>query len=144
MNEVRIHKTGAPHVIQSSDGRLTLSVPIQIKRRSGRKLVTLPNGEAATPRPWDTAATSLQLALARGHRWLAMLESGEVKSLKEIAALEGVDNSYVSRMVNLTTLAPDIVAAILDDAMPNHVTLFDLAVDPSALWEEQRRRVGRH
>jgi hypothetical protein len=73
-----------------------------------------------------------------------MLESGEVKSLKEIAALEGVDNSYVSRMVNLTTLAPDIVAAILDDAMPNHVTLFDLAVDPSALWEEQRRRVGRH
>jgi hypothetical protein len=144
MNEVRIHETGAPHVIQSSDGRLTLSVPIQIKRRSGRKLVTLPNGEAATPRPWDTAATSLQLALARGHRWLAMLESGEVKSLKEIAALEGVDNSYVSRMVNLTTLAPDIVAAILDDAMPNHVTLFDLAVDPSALWEEQRRRVEHH
>ena len=59
------------------------------------------------PRPWDTAATALQLALARGHRWLAMLESGEAKSLREIAALEGVDNSYVSRMVNLTTLAPD-------------------------------------
>jgi hypothetical protein len=44
-------------------------------------------------------------------------------------------------MVNLTTLAPDIVAAILDDALPNHVTLFDLAVDPPALWEEQRGRV---
>ncbi len=144
MNEVRIHKTGAPDVIQSSDGRLTLSVPIQIKRRSGRKQVTLPNGEAAKLRPWDTAATPLQLALARGHRWLAMLESGEVKSLREIAAREGVDNSYVSRMVNLTTLAPDIVAAILDDSMPNYVTLFDLAVDPPALWEEQRRRVGHH
>ena len=46
---------------------------------------------------------------------------------------EGIDNSYVSRMVNLTTLAPDIVAAILDDAWPNHITLFDLAVDPPAL-----------
>lgn len=34
---------------------------------------------------------------------------------KEIATREGIDNSYVSRMVNLTTLAPDIVAAILDD-----------------------------
>ena len=144
MNEVRINKTGAPDVIQSSDGRLTLSVPIQIKRRGGRKQVTLPNGEAATPRPWDTAATSLQLALARGHRWLAMLESGEVKSLKEIAALEGVDNSYVSRMVNLTTLAPDIVDAILQNALPDHLTLFDLAVDPPALWDEQRRRVGHH
>ena len=49
------------------------------------------------------------------HRWLAMLESGEAKSLKEIATREGIDNSYVSRIVNLTTLAPDIVAAILDD-----------------------------
>ena len=95
-----------------------------------------------TARPWDVAPTSLQLALARGHRWLAMLESGEAKSLKEIATREGIDNSYVSRMVNLTTLAPDIVAAILDDALPNHITLFDLAVDPPALWDEQRARVG--
>jgi hypothetical protein len=45
-----------------------------------------------------------------------MLECGKVKNLTEIAALEGVDNSYVSRMVNLTTLAPDIVEAILEDA----------------------------
>ena len=114
----------------------------QIKRRSGRKLVTLPNGETAPVRPWDVAPTSIQLALARGHRWLAMLESGEAKSLKEIATREGIDNSYVSRMVNLTTLAPDIVAAILDDALPNHVTLFDLAVDPPALWDEQRARLA--
>ena len=63
------------------------------------------------------------------------------RATKAIAAREGIDNSYVSRMVNLTTLAPDIVAAILDDAMPNHVTLFDLAVDPPALWEDQRARL---
>jgi hypothetical protein len=85
MNGVRIRKTGAPDVIASSDGRLTLSVPIQIKRRSGRKLVTLPGGEAAEPRPWDVAATPMQLALARGYRWLAMLESGEAKSITELA-----------------------------------------------------------
>jgi hypothetical protein len=141
MSEIRIQKTGKPEVIETSDGRVTLSVPIQFKRRSGRKLVTLPNGETTRARPWDTAATPLQLALARGHRWLAMLTTGEAKSLKEIATTEGVDNSYVSRMVNLTTLAPDIVAAILDDELPNHVTLFDLAVDPPALWEVQRERI---
>ena len=103
MSDIRIQKTGEPDILQTSDGRLTLSVPIQIKRRSGRKLVTFPNGETAPK--------------------------------------EGIDNSYVSRMVNLTTLAPDIVAAILDDALPNHVTLFDLAVDPPALWDEQRARL---
>ena len=137
MSETCIQQTGEPAVVEASDGRLTLSVPIQIKRRSGRKLVTLPNGETTRARPWDTAPTPLQLALARGHRWLAMLISGEAKSLREIAARDGVDSSYVSRMVNLTRLAPDIVAAILDDALPSHITLFELAVDPPALWEEQ-------
>ena len=63
-----------------------------------------------------------------------MLESGEVKTLTEIAKREGVDNSYVSRMVNLTTLAPDIVEAILEDALPDTITLLELAADPPVLW----------
>jgi hypothetical protein len=42
-------------------------------------------------------------------------------------------------MVNLTTLAPDIVTAILEETLPPDLTLFELAVDPPALWEEQRR-----
>ena len=51
-------------------------------------------------------------------------------------------SSYVSRMVNLTTLAPDIVAAILHETLPSELTLFDLAVDPPAVWEDQGGRVG--
>jgi hypothetical protein len=142
MNGIRIARTGAPEVIATSDGRLTLSVPIRIKRRGGRKLVTLPNGETAMPRPWDQAATPMQLALAKGHRWLAMLESGEAKSITALAAREKIDNSYVGRLLNLTTLAPDIVAAILDDTLPPHVTVLALAINPPVLWEEQRERVG--
>ena len=138
---MHIQRTGAPEVSQSSDGRLTLSVQIQFMRRFGRKQVTLPNGEPGKARPWDAAATPLQLALARGHRWLAMMESGEVKTMTEIAKREGVDNSYVSRMVNLTTLAPDIVDAILLNALPDHLTLFDLAVDPPEVWDEQRVKI---
>lgn len=119
----------------------TLLCPI-VNAINRQPLDVEPAVQTAPVRPWDVAPTSIQLALARGHRWLAMLESGEAKSLKEIATREGIDNSYVSRMVNLTTLAPDIVAAILDDALPNHITLFDLAVDPPALWDEQGERVG--
>ena len=73
MSGLHIHKNGTPEVIESSDGRLTLSVPIQFKRRAGRKLITLPNGEVDEPRPWGIAPTALQLALARGHRWLAII-----------------------------------------------------------------------
>jgi hypothetical protein len=141
---VRIKATGTTGVAQASDGRLTLSMPIQLKRRSGRKQITLPvgvaptQGQTAARRPWDQAVTPLQQALVRGHRWLALLTSGTVKTLNEIAAQEGVNNSYVSRMVNLTTLAPEIVEAILDDTLPDHLTLFDVAVDPPVLWEAQR------
>jgi len=63
-----------------------------------------------------------------------MLESGEVKSFREVAEREKIDNSYVSRMVNLTNLAPEIVTAILDDELPDHITLFELAIDPPRLW----------
>ncbi len=93
-------------------------------------------------RRWDGEPTPLQLALARGHRWLAILESGKVKSLREIARKEGVDSSYVSRRANLTALAPDIVAVILDESLPPDVTLFDIAVDPPGLWDEHRRPIG--
>ena len=142
MSDIRIQKTGEPDILQTSDGRLTLSVPIQIKRRGGRKVVRLPDGNTLRPRPINDKPTPIQMALARGHRWLAMLESGEAESLTEVAEREGMDRAYVSRMVNLTTLAPDIVAAILDDALPNHITLFDLAVDPPSLWDEQRARLA--
>jgi hypothetical protein len=40
-------------------------------------------------------------------------------------------------MVNLTILVPDIVAAILDETLPEEVTLFELAAQTSVLWDEQ-------
>jgi hypothetical protein len=43
-------------------------------------------------------------------------------------------------MVNLTTHAPDIVAAILDESPPPEVTLFELAAGAPLLWEDQRGR----
>jgi hypothetical protein len=141
MNEIEIKSNGPRETYESSDGVLSIRVPIKVSRRGGRKLVKCPSGELIG-RPWDQKSTVLQLALARGHRWLRMFESGKFGSLKEIAKLEGIDASYVSRMINLTTLAPEIVEAVLDDEVPDNLTLFDLAVDPSKLWIEQLSKFG--
>ena len=111
MTKILIDRRGQHEVIAASDGSHTVTLPIRIKHRGLCKSVTLPDADGLQYRPLDTEQTPLQLALARGHRWLAMLESGEVSSMKEIARREGVNDSYVSRMVNLTTLAPDILAA---------------------------------
>lgn len=69
-------------------------------------------------------------------RWLGLCLNQEGCALRKYATCEGVDNIYISRIVNLTTLSLDIVAAILDDALLNHLTLFDRAVDPPELWEK--------
>ncbi len=138
MNETKIKAIGESDVAVASDGSLHVTVPIKITRRGRSKAVLLPDGTAFQPRVWDAEPTQMQLALARGHRWLRLLESGRARNMAEVAKMEGMDPAYVSRMVNLTTLAPDIVAAILDESLPDHVTLFDLASGTPLLWDEQR------
>ncbi|NDH31376.1 MAG: hypothetical protein EBX72_13070 [Betaproteobacteria bacterium] len=138
MNEITIKATGKADVVSASNGSMNVTIPIKIIRRGRRKAVTLPDGTSVQPRAWDNQPTQMQLALVRGHRWLAILESGNARNLAEVAEMEGMDRAYVSRMVNLTTLAPDIVAAILDESLPDHVTLFDLASGTPLLWDEQR------
>jgi hypothetical protein len=137
MSARTIKPTGEPDVMADSSGQVTITIPYDFRTRSGRKLVQLPNGEMLTPKQMQEEPTPLQQALVRGHRWLAMLESGEVTTMREVANREGVDNSYVSRMINLTLLPPWAIAAILDDKMPDNITLLELASDPPALWEEQ-------
>nr|WP_237204237.1 LacI family transcriptional regulator [Ralstonia solanacearum] len=90
----------------------------------------------------DVRANALQLALARGHRWLRQIESGQARNIAEVAKREKVDRSYVSRMINLTALAPDIQAAILNDTLPEAVGLFDLAMNTPLCWAAQRRRIA--
>jgi len=141
MSSPTLTVSGEATEVVASDGSVVLNVPIALKRRSGRRVVTLSGAEpVAAPR---AGGTPLQLALARGHRWLRMLETGEAASMCDIARREGTNHSYVARHINLTLLAPDIVAAILDETLPEGVQLLSLAINPPMLWEDQWRwRVG--
>jgi len=75
-------------------------------------------------------------------RFNRLVKRGRSRSVgtEGIAELEKLDERYVRRLVKLTSLAPEIVAAILKDSLSNKIMLFDLAMDPPALWEERRRR----
>ena len=139
MKTKMIDFTGDPLLLRATDGGVTVSIPILIRRYSGRKQVVVPQG-LSTGLNAVSVPTALQVALARGHRWLRQIESGKVANIAVITKAEGVDRSYISRMVNLTTLAPEIQAAILDETLPDTVSLFDLASDTPVSWEEQRAR----
>ncbi|WP_031372157.1 hypothetical protein [Lysobacter antibioticus] len=133
-----IHPDGEASIFYTSDGAATVTLPIRLRRRSGqRKLQPAVVGNpGATP-----DLTAMQQALVRGLRWREMLDSGEVASMKEIAAREKTDNSYIARMINMTLLAPQIIEAILDDTLPD-VRLTRLAVSPPSLWPDQLKHVG--
>ena len=118
---------------------LLVTVPLQIRRRGGRKEVIAPlgsdaAGEVRRNRP-------LALALARAHRWRQMLEESRYASIRELALALGADNSYVARLLRLTLLAPDIIEAILDGTEPDGLSLEKLYRAPME-WEEQRRLLG--
>ena len=113
---------------------VTLHVPFRIVKRGGRKEMQLPDG-AAQPR---RTASALVKALARAFRWKRMLESGEFATIAELAEREGIAASYMTRVLRLTLLAPDIVEAILDGKQGPEVTLARL-LDPLPItWSEQR------
>lgn len=136
MTRPTLSVSGPATEVVASNGSVVLNVPIALKRRSGRRVVLPAEAEAAASR---TNATPLQLALARGHRWLRMLETGEAASMCDIARREGTNHSYIARHINLTLLAPEIVAAILKETLPEGVQLLMLAINPPMLWEQQRR-----
>ncbi len=114
---------------------LTLHVPFRFVKRGGRKEMQLPDG-AAQPREADN---TLVKALARAFRWKRMLESGEFATIAELAEREGIAPSYMTRVMRLTLLAPDIVETILDGKQGPAVTLARVLEPFPVVWVEQQQ-----
>jgi hypothetical protein len=124
--------------IKSDGHTITVRVPISIRKRGGRKVVLAPDGSAI-----DTSKLRCQQpdsamvkAIARGFRWREMLETGEYATVGEIAAHEQINESYVSRLLRLTLLAPDIVERIADGTQLPTMTLTTLMRRLPISWEK--------
>ena len=119
---------------------LTVRVPLAVRKRGGRKLVVTPGGTMHRG-PSDIDSTLVK-ALARAFRWRRMMEAGRYATLTELAAAEKINSSYISRVLRLTLLAPDIVEAILDGRQPKGVTLPGLMEPLSPRWADQHAELG--
>jgi hypothetical protein len=112
---------------------VTVHVPFRLVKRGGRKEVHLPDG-ASSQRQMDN---TLVKALARAFRWKRMLETGEFTTTAELAEREGIAPSYMTRVLRLTLLAPDIVEAILEGRQGPEVTLARVMGAFPVEWAEQ-------
>ena len=131
---------GSSDAVSTLPETVTLHVPFRIVKRGGRKEMQLPEGNAQ-PRRTDS---TLVKALARAFRWKHMLESGEVATIDELAESEGIASSYLTRVMRLTLLAPDIVEEILDGRQVPELTLARVLVPFPAEWVGQLRQFMPH
>jgi len=102
-------------------------------KRGGRKEMQLPDG-ATQPQRTDN---TLVKALARAFRWKRMVDSGEYTTISELAEREGIAPSYMTRVMRLTLLAPDIVEATLDGTQEPEVTLAKVLEPFPLAWQQQ-------
>ena len=70
------------------------------------------------------------------------IESGQARSVTDLAKQENVTDAYVCRLLPLTCLAPDIVEAILDGRQPKGLRLADVLGNGPLDWNAQRETWG--
>lgn len=108
--------------VTSNHDTITVQVPLTFKRRGGRKQVVLPNGTSSWALPPAHIDNTIVKAIARAFR-CNMLEGGQYATIREIATAENINESYVSRVLRLTLLAPEIVEAMLNGRQGPGITL---------------------
>ena len=132
-----------PTITVTETGNLHIHIPMLIRRMRGRKVIIAPKAlDGDVSDSPGTVQTAIVQALARASSWAEVLESGEVKSISDLAMNLDVDNSYVARILKLSTLAPDIVEAILNGEEPTGLSLAKLTKTFPTDWDEQRAMVG--
>ena len=118
---------------------ITVHVPFRLVKRGGRKEIVLPEGAQLR----RTADDTLVKALARAFRWKRMLDSGAFATIGDLADHEKIASSYLTRILRLTLLAPEIVEAIVGGRQGEEVTLAGLTERIPASWEGQRTCAGQ-
>jgi hypothetical protein len=134
-------------MIQGAETRLegntlVVRIPMRFQRRGGRKRIVAPDGSELAPATKPQPDGTLIKALARAWRWQRMLDD-RAYSVRGIAEKEVINASYVSRILRLALLAPDIVEEILAGRVADDVVLEQFKKPISAGWDEQRKILSR-
>ncbi len=111
-------------------------IPMKLTRRSGRKLIVMPGANAAKVK------NPLVQAIVQAYRWQQVLDQGKSDSIKALAAQEGVDYTYATKIARLMLLAPDIIEMILTDKAPRGLVLAECLRPFPLDWRLQRVHFG--
>jgi site-specific DNA recombinase len=123
---------------QASDDVPTvdLIVMASLKRHGGEMRLQLPPTEGGKSRP----VQPLLRAVARANDWVDRILKGELENGRAISKITGFDERYVSRVLPLAFLAPDLTEAILDGSLSRQ--LRECPADIPLQWVTQRDQLA--
>jgi hypothetical protein len=119
---------------------ITLEIPVRLYHTGHNLRLIVNNGPTTDESGRQDPA--LMKWLARGRKWYQQLTSGEMPSLRAIAAAEGIAERFVSRVIVGSLLAPDIVERVVQGRQPITFSVKSLKLRPPTDWDEQRRQFG--
>jgi len=114
-------------------------IPLTIRKRNGRPKILPPddvdarNGRAQDPH--------VLRAIAHAWNWRRQLESGAASTIQDIAAAEKVSDRFVSRMMRLAYLSPDVLEELIIRRAPPALSLNELMAVAQRPWMEQQEVV---
>jgi len=109
-------------------------IPLTIRKRNGRPKILPPddmdqrNGRSQDPH--------VLRAIARAWSWRRQLETGAASTIQDIAAAEKVSDRFVSRMMRLAYLSPEVLERLVIRRVPPALSLNDLVAVADRPWAE--------
>ncbi|BAQ16684.1 MULTISPECIES: recombinase family protein [Methyloceanibacter] len=117
-------------------GSIKIEAPVRFRRRGVEAKLVVLNQQAAAAEP----DPNLEKALARAHDWFGQIVRGEADGIGAIARAERLDRAYVTRVICLAFLSPEITKTILEGRQPTEMTAKRLArtgLRIPLLWSNQ-------
>lgn len=118
-----------------TDNTIRVVIPLTVRRKNGRPKI-LPPADHGLVKARTQDAHVLR-AIARAWNWRRRLERGDASTLQDIATAEKVTDRFVSRMMRLAWLAPDVLEKLVTHRIPPALALNDLIAAADLEWAEQ-------
>jgi len=114
---------------------VTIEATAELKRCGGEVRLVVPL-DSPGARPHEVR--SLIRAISRAHEWVDRILQGEVVNQRSIAKETGLNERYISRVIPLAFLAPDLTEAILEGKQAAYLSLDTCLGNIPGDWSQQR------
>ena len=119
------------------NGNVRVTIPVLLRKTVRGRVITVAENVRTVQNQ-----TPLLAAIGCGILWQQWLDEGLFANVSELAKHLGKERSFVSHMLQLALLSPEIIHLAIIGALPEHISMATLRVGLPADWEEQKKFLG--